>query len=189
MDNTIPEKKHRVKAIVDLEAIVGCAKKDIAAITKNTKFTPEVKEEFLDLLRTTANISASARSVGISPSTVNAHRLRYPEFDQQCNDALEEAIDYMELEAARRAFQGVERAIYYQGQVVGKETVYSDTLTVKTLEALRPSKWAKNSNVNIKQEIEIKDSTVQTKLLKMLGYNEADIIEAEFEQVEDQSKE
>lgn len=180
MSDSLPEKSTLVKPKVDLEALARCAKTDIATVTKPIKFTEEKKLEFLDLLHTNANISVSARSVGIAPSTVNAHRLRHPEFDAACNEALQEAVDYMESEVIRRGFQGVKKKIYYQGKEVGEETQYSDTLALRTLEALSPDKWASKSNVNVKKEVEITVSDTKKKLLNKLGINEEDIIEGEI---------
>lgn len=179
MSDSLPEKPIKVKQKVDLEALARAARTDIAEITKPVKFTPEKKEVFLDLLRTNANVSVSARSVGIAPSTVNAHRLRHPEFDAACNEALQEAVDYMEAEVIRRGFQGVRKKIYYQGEEVGEEIQYSDTLALRTLEALAPDKWASRSNVNVKKEVEITVSDTKKKLLNKLGINEEDIIEGE----------
>lgn len=180
MDNNITEKHHNVKAQVDLEALARCSRTNIAQVTKNVKFTDEKKIEFLDLLRTNSNISVSARSVGISPSTVNAHRLRDPNFDKACQEALEEATDYMEAEAIRRAIKGVDKTIYYQGVPIGTETIYSDSLLLRLLEANRPEKWSSKSSVNIKKEVEITVTDTKKKLLDKLGVSEEDIIEGEF---------
>lgn len=45
----------------------------------------------------------------------------------------------LESEAHRRAVQGVEEAVYYQGEVVGYKTVYSDGLLMQMLKARVPA--------------------------------------------------
>jgi len=174
--SNLPQNKHGVKCRVDLEAIAGAAKKTGPAI----KFTPEKKQEFLDLLETNSNISLSARTVGISRSTIDYHRRNYPEFNTACEEALVVAVDYLEAEVMRRGFQGVEKDIYYQGTVVGQEKQYSDTLALRTLEANRPLKWFSKTSVDLKGDVSVTNSDAKMNLLSMLGIEEKYIVEGEF---------
>ena len=55
--------------------------------------------------------------------------------------ALEEAADKLEMEAFRRAVEGIGENTYFRGDVVGSVTRYSDWLLMFLLKAQRPSKF------------------------------------------------
>lgn len=57
------------------------------------------------------------------------------------------AGDYLEEAAYRRAADGVERAVYYQGQIVGYETEYSDSLLKFLLRGAKP--WRYHERVDV----------------------------------------
>lgn len=72
---------------------------------------------FLDHLKTSCNVAASCRAVGISYSAAYALRDKDADFAAAWDDALEESYDHLEAEARRRAFDGVEEPVVYQGQL------------------------------------------------------------------------
>lgn len=92
---------------------------------------------FLDALKDMGIVSRAAAIAGVSSSAVSALRQRNADFDAAFEDAMEEAIDKMETEARRRAVDGVEKTIYYQGEVCGYEQVYSDSLLMFLLKGRR----------------------------------------------------
>ena len=99
---------------------------------------------FLDALRQTGNVAASAQLSGRSRAAAYKARDRSPEFALLWDEALEEAIDTMELEARRRAMSGVDEPVYYQGQAIGAVRKYSDVLLIFLLKAHRPAKFRDN---------------------------------------------
>ena len=106
---------------------------------------------FLEALKLTGNVSASARAAGVNEKT--PHNARHKdsqaarEFSQQWDDSLEIATDALELEARRRALDGAEEPVYYRGEVVGQIQRYSDTLMIFLLKAHRPGKFRENVSV------------------------------------------
>lgn len=72
---------------------------------------------FLEHLRTSCNVAGSCRAVGVGSATVYALRKEDADFAAAWDDALEDAYDYLEAEARRRAFEGVEEPVVYQGQL------------------------------------------------------------------------
>jgi hypothetical protein len=100
---------------------------------------PPWAAQFLLALRTTGVVSAAAREVGVTPGAVAGLRERSFDFDQAVEEALEEAVDSLEREAWRRARDGVEKPIYYQGVRVGSVTEHSDSLLQFLLKARRRS--------------------------------------------------
>lgn len=81
-----------------------------------SQYAPWVKP-FLEHLRTSCNVAGSCRAVGISSTAVYALRDKDADFAAAWDDALEDAYDYLEAEARRRAFDGVEEPVVYQGQL------------------------------------------------------------------------
>ena len=96
------------------------------------------KALFIERLRESANVSRSAREAGLSSSTVYGHRTRNAGFARDWDAALAEALDEVESELIERARRGVEKPVYFRGEVVGSVRSYSDTLAMFILKAKRP---------------------------------------------------
>ena len=96
---------------------------------------------FLTALRETGNVSASARRAGTSRSVCYGRRRRDSGFAAAWEDALEEAADRLEMEAFRRAVDGVGEDRFFGGHVVGEVTRYSDALLMFLLRARRPQRF------------------------------------------------
>ncbi|QIG81577.1 hypothetical protein [Stakelama tenebrarum] len=93
---------------------------------------------FLEILRQTANVARAAREAGLSSSTVYSHRARFPGFARDWDAAVAEALDELESQLMERARNGVEKPVYYRGEVVGSVRTYSDSLGMFLLKAKRP---------------------------------------------------
>jgi len=109
------------------------------------KWTPQRREIFLETLRQSANVSAAARAAGMSRRAAYNHRLQEPQFREEWDQALEEALDDLEAELRRRAIQGVEKPVYYGGKPCGTIRNYSDTLGMFLLKCRRPDVFATDS--------------------------------------------
>lgn len=81
-----------------------------------SRYAPWVKP-FLDHLRTSCNVAGSCRAAGVSHTAVYTLRDKDADFAAAWDDALEESYDHLEAEARRRAFEGVEEPVVYQGQL------------------------------------------------------------------------
>jgi len=120
--------------------------------------------------------------------------------DEQVRERIEEAqsLGFMQLESAaiKRAVHGVDKGIYFKGELVATEKQYSDGLLVKLLEANNP-KYAKggdatnvyNGPVQInqipraetfQQWLEMVEQTKQAQLPPP-----EPVIEAEYEEIPD----
>lgn len=82
----------------------------------------------LDILRETGHITNSCALAGIKRVTLYAHRRADEKFEERFKEAHQEGLTLLEDHAVQRATQGVTRDVYYQGEVVGTLTEYSDTL-------------------------------------------------------------
>lgn len=102
--------------------------------------TDENLKQICDRLTTNCgDLHDAARYAGVSPHFL----FQWMKDDREAAQAIEEAqrVGWMglESEAVRRAVQGVEKPVYYRGEVVGYDTQYSDTLLSKLLEARVPA--------------------------------------------------
>lgn len=102
--------------------------------------TDENLKAVCDNLRTSyGDFHASCRQAGLSVDFV----CNWIKDDSIAAQAIEEAqrVGYMGLESAaiQRGVHGVEKAVYFKGQVVGHEKVYSDSLLSKVMDARIPA--------------------------------------------------
>jgi hypothetical protein len=126
-------------------------------------------EKFLKALAETGNVWASCRQAKVSRTTVYRRREEDAAFAAAWLDALEDSSDVLEFEARRRAHDGVDEPVIYQGELCGrwigpdgqeatKDTPgarmvplvvkkYSDSLLTLLLKANRPGKFRDNSRV------------------------------------------
>ena len=99
------------------------------------------KPEFIELLRRTGNVTLAARYAGRSRNQVYHVRRHSEDFAAQWREALEEGSDLLDAEARRRAVTGIDKPVFYKGEVVGSITKYSDSLLMFLLKAHRPQKF------------------------------------------------
>lgn len=128
------------------------------------RFNKAVKREFLEYLRSTGNVSTSARAAGITPWTAYDHRKKDEKFASEWEDAIQEACDYLENECRRRAVDGVEKPVFYQGKQCGSVQEYSDTLLIFLLKAHRPEKFRDNYKVTVSEDVPPKVKVDYSKL-------------------------
>ena len=93
---------------------------------------------FLAALEASGNVSAAARRAATHRGTAYRHRQADPEFRAAWDEALETALDDMELEARRRAVDGWDEPVFFKGEVCGHIRRYSDALIMFLLKAYRP---------------------------------------------------
>lgn len=97
---------------------------------------------FLAAYAKTGNITVAANKAGINRGTHYEWVESDPDYAERFQDAGEEAADYLEAEARRRAVVGVEEPVgWYKGEPGGTVRKYSDTLLIFLLKGLRPEKF------------------------------------------------
>jgi len=106
-----------------------------------TFFTDERRIRFLTVLERTGNVMAAAKAARVNRSTAYDERERNKEFADAWKEAVEAAIEGMELEAHRRAVKGTLKPVFYKGDQCGKIREYSDTLLIFMLKAHKPEKY------------------------------------------------
>lgn len=126
------------------------------ALTERTR--QRAREAFLVELAQRGNVSAACAAAGLSRVWFYAERKTDEAFAEAWNEALETAIDAMELEARRRAVEGVEKPIVGrigkdQDGIITHVREYSDSLMTLLLKAHRPDKYRERTDVHHSGEI------------------------------------
>ncbi len=118
-------------------------------MANRTKLTPQKRQHFLKVLAATCNVKEAARDINVSRTQVYEARKRDVEFAAAWDNAIEEGADALELEARRRALEGVKEPVFYKGEVCGHVLRYSDTLLMFLLKAHRPEKYRERYEATI----------------------------------------
>ena len=77
--------------------------------TRRLRFGAAKKAVFLAHFAATCDLAAAAEAAGVSASTVRNHRLKDPEFDADCREALEQGVAHLEEEAVRERLEAQHR--------------------------------------------------------------------------------
>lgn len=94
-------------------------------------------------------VATAARTAEIDRS--NAYKLRDadPEFAERWLEALELYADGLEEAAHRRAVEGIPKGVWHQGQQVGEELQYSDSLLLAMIKAKRKREYGDASKIEL----------------------------------------
>ena len=96
------------------------------------------KRGFLQAYSETMRVDLSSKAAGISRH-LHKYWMKHDEaYAAAFLEAKDLASETLEAEAIRRATEGVQRVIYHQGQPIGTEHVYSDTLLIFLLKGAKP---------------------------------------------------
>lgn len=113
-------------------------------MANRTKLTSEKEAEFLTFIAETANVTRASEKIGMSRQRMYELRDEDPDFRKRWDAAVEIGTDALEDEATRRALEGWEDPVFYQGKNVSTIRKYSDVLLIVQLKARRPGKYREN---------------------------------------------
>lgn len=111
--------------------------------------TPEIKEAMLELLEDLPNITAVRKVFGIKNGALARARKADPDFNTKIAEAKAAGYDLMEEEARRRAVDGWEEPVWFQGEEVGSVRKYSDTLMKFLLTHCKPKKFNPGAKLTV----------------------------------------
>ncbi len=112
-------------------------------------FSTKKKRAFLAHLQKTGNVTVSARVACVSRRWVYKKREEDEAFRQAWDEAVKASTDLMLEEARRRACDGIDEPVFYQGSVCGHVRRYSDTLLMFKIQGERPEYNRSRVNVEI----------------------------------------
>ena len=129
---------------------------------------------FFEMLRKTGNVSAAAWHAGRARAQLYRLRKQDTAFAALWDDALEEAADWLELEALRRAMDGTEEGRYFRGEMIGTITRYSDSLLMFLLKARRPlvfgtSQARRLTSANDEDSLDALRRELETKMARLMA--------------------
>lgn len=155
-------------------------------MARKTKWTPRREGLFLDVLRSTGNISAAARAAGVNRQTAIAHKKNVPTFSDQWDNALEESLDALEGELRRRALEGTEKPVYYAGKECGSTVNFNDNLGMFLLKSRRSQVYGEEPTKNSRGNNDGKGESARERLLTLM---QPLLIRVQNENEEDDTKE
>jgi hypothetical protein len=112
-------------------------------------------ESFLDLLAGGHSVIGASTKVGIRPRTAYSRRKTDQYFRIAWDRAVSVGTRLLEQEAARRAYYGTLRGVYYRGVKCGVERTYSDTLMIFLLKARRPEVYRERYDDGARSPVQI----------------------------------
>ncbi len=87
---------------------------------KRKTSAPDWAKRFLSRLGNTGNITVACEYAGVGRRTVYDRRDNDSGFAADMKDALEKAVELLEMEARRRACEGVNKPVIYKGEQMGE---------------------------------------------------------------------
>lgn len=127
---------------------------------------------YLKTLEASGSHKEASAASGLRQAHVKKMVERYEGAREQYEAAMDIAFDRIEREAVRRAVDGYHRDVWYKGEKVGEELVYSDTLLVSLLKGFRNKDYSINKTELTGKDgsaIEISSQDPKDELAKRLG--------------------
>lgn len=114
------------------------------------KVTPEKKAAFCAaLVASGGNVARACEAVDVTRMTAYRWRQDDKEFAQAWDEAKAIGLDALEDEAVRRAYEGVDKAIVYKGEITDTVKEYSDTLMIFLLKGGKPEKYREKTSMEL----------------------------------------
>lgn len=119
-------------------------------MANRTKRTQERLEKFLTALdKAGGNVSKACEVVDIGRQTAYEWRKDDAQFCVEWDAIVDKHMDALESEIYRRAYEGTDKPVFYQGEQCGAVREYSDTLAMFILKGHRPEKYRDNVRTEI----------------------------------------
>jgi len=129
--------------------------------------TPAKQKAFLAAFALCGNISTAAKAAKIC-RTDHYDWLADPSYAATFESAQQEACEHLEAEARRRAVEGIQKPVIYQGELsckrdsLGRRTrypltirEYSDTLLIFLMKGAMPQKYRDNAKIELSGEVNL----------------------------------
>ena len=107
------------------------------------------KRAFLAAVAHTGNVTEAADIAHIARSAHYQWLEADPVYEAAYEDAMEQAAQRLEAEAKRRAVEGVEEPVFYQGKQCGVIRRYSDALLMFLLKGAMPDKYKERTSTEL----------------------------------------
>lgn len=121
------------------------------SISHSDEWWEEALDKALKIIGQTCKIRKACEAAGFSYIELLRRRKVDPEFEKKFQAAYDEGLQSLEDECVRRAFEGVEKPVFFQGVQCGNVQEYSDGMMMFLLKGGRPEKFkdrTQNENTN-----------------------------------------
>ena len=112
------------------------------------------KQKFLEAYARLGNASAAAEETGINRRS-HTRWLESKAYRKQFEEAEDQATEVLEREALRRAVDGRDEPVYFNGVQVGTVKKYSDVLLIFLLKAKRPDVYRERYDARIQASMNV----------------------------------
>lgn len=155
------------------------------------RFDAEMREGYLALIREGFTNKDAAAACGCGTKYFQRRRKEDPEFEQAYQEARADGDDVIRAEIKRRGVDGVKRAIYHDGKIVGYKQEYSDQLLMFLAKSRMPTEFGdKVTNEHI-HKFEGAAEQLASKMASMLGVkppelppsNPDQVLDAEYKEI------
>ena len=135
------------------------------------KLTAELKMVFCRAYAQRGIIREGTTAAGVSRRTYMKWRKDDEQFNEQCTEAKQMAVDLLEAEAHRRAVDGFDRPVIYQGEVTDTYTDYSDSLLGMLMKGNKPEKYKERTqhSGSIGRPMTLDEETKEDVVASILG--------------------
>lgn len=135
--------KYPIDTITPGEVQKGLVARDFLLRQRST-IPDTVLDNFLEYYAKTGSYVRAAKACGLSVRTLRELEGLSTTFAEALDQARMLAVAEIEEAARERAINGVERDVYYKGEVVGQEREYSDRLAELLLVGNMPEKYGRD---------------------------------------------
>jgi hypothetical protein len=125
---------------------------------RTARNTQRRKTKFLEAYKVVGTASEAARITGIPRDTHREWLKKSETYRQAFADADDAATEVLEKEALRRAVEGREEDVYFNGVPVGKVRKYSDVLLIFLMKAKRPDVYRERYDVRTQGNLNIQSA-------------------------------
>lgn len=133
------------------------------------RFDTEMREGYLSLIREGITNKDAAAACGAGTKYFKRRRDLDPEFEQAYQEARADGDDVIRAEIKRRGVDGVKRAIYHDGKVVGHKQEYSDNLLMFLAKSRMPTEFGDRQTVEHSHKFEGAAEQLVDKMASILG--------------------
>uniref|UniRef100_A0A6H2A2Y7 Putative terminase n=1 Tax=viral metagenome TaxID=1070528 RepID=A0A6H2A2Y7_9ZZZZ len=105
------------------------------------------RRRFLEHYESLCVIGKAAEATGVTRQTIYDWLKASEAFKVAFAGAKQGVVEKLEAEAIRRAYAGIDKAVWYKGVACGVEKEYSDTLLIFLLKGAAPEKYRERHEV------------------------------------------
>lgn len=135
----------------------------------NSSRETEIKEQYLALIRNGSTNRDAAAACGCGTKYFQKRRKADPQFEEDYQDARKDGDDIIRAEIMRRGVDGVKRAIYHDGKVVGYKQEYSDQLLMFLAKSRMPEEFGDKLTTEHNVKFDGAAESLVNKLAGILG--------------------